>query len=110
MHSIAVHIPHHDNIVSVQKWLLRWTAFMKGHFLPTYNISIRDPLRFGLLVYIPHGGWVPKKSEHCNIVFKFPALLKFYTENMHYTLKFMRYAEIKDCRNKSDQAHTSTLG
>lgn len=83
---------------------------MKGHFLPTYNIYIRDPLRFGLLVYIPHGGWVPKKSEHCNIVFKFPALLKFYTENMHYTLKFMRYAEIKDCRNKSDQAHTSTLG
>lgn len=67
-------------------------------------------LRFGLLVYIPHGGWVPKKSEHCNIVFKFPTLLKFYTENMHYTLKFMRYAEIKDCRNKSDQAHTSTLG
>lgn len=74
---------------------------MKGHFLPTYNIFIRDPLRFGLLA---------KKSEHCNIVFKFPALLKFYTENMHYTLKFMRYAEIKDCRNKSDQAHTSTLG
>lgn len=45
-----------------------------------------------------------------SLIFKFPALLKFYTENMHYTLKFMRYAEIKDCRNKSDQAHTSTLG
>lgn len=75
---------------------------MKGYFLFMYNIFIWDFLCFGLFIYILYGGWVLKKFEYCNIVFKFLVLLKFYIENMYYMFKFMCYVEIKDCRNKFD--------